>query len=78
MPVAVLRDQRGPCDRDGEGYFPAPVESVLGNPDVALKIADTRSSATDTIVKMGPTAEDIAGLDDRYYLDFPGNPRRPA
>jgi hypothetical protein len=77
-PVAVLRDQSGPCDRSGEGYFPAPVESVLGNPDVALKIADTSSSATDTIVKMGPTAEDIANLDDQYYLDFPGNPRRPG
>jgi hypothetical protein len=77
-PVAVLRDQTGSCDRNGEGYFPAPVESVLGNPDVALKIADTSSSATDTIVKMGPTAEDIANLDDQYYLDFPGNPRRPG
>jgi hypothetical protein len=77
-PVAVLRDQTGPCDRNGEGYFPAPVESVLGNPDVALKIADSSSSATDTIVKMGPTAEDIANLGDRYYLDFPGNPRRPG
>jgi hypothetical protein len=78
VPLAVLRDQTAPCDRDGEGYFPAPVESVLGNPDVALKIADSPSSATDTIVKMAPTARDIANLDDRYYLDFPGNPRRPG
>jgi hypothetical protein len=78
VPLAVLRDQSNPCDRDGEGYFPAPVESVLGNPDVALKIADSPSSATDTIVKMAPTAQDIANLDDRYYLDFPGNPRRPG
>ena len=77
-PLAVLRDQTAPCDRDGEGYFPAPVESVLGNPEVALKIADTASSATDTIVKMAPTAQDIANLDDQYYLDFPGNPRRPG
>ncbi len=77
-PLSVLRDQTAPCDRNGEGYFPAPVESVLGNPDVALKIADGDSSATDTIVKMAPTAQDIANLDDRYYLDFPGNPRRPG
>ena len=77
-PLAVLRDQSAPCDRNGEGYFPAPVESVLGNPDVALKIADGTSSATDTIVKMAPTAQDIANLDDQYYLDFPGNPRRPG
>lgn len=78
VPVLVLRDQTAPCDRNGEGYFPAPVESVLGNPDVALKIADTDSSRTDTIITMGPTAQDIAGLDDRHYLDFPGNPRRPG
>lgn len=78
VPRLVLRDQSAPCDRNGEGYFPAPVESVLGNPDVALKIADSDSSATDTIVKMGPAAQDIANLDSRYYLDFPGNPRRPG
>lgn len=78
VPIAVLRDQTAPCDRSGEGYFPAPVESVLGNPEVALKIADTDSSATDTVIKWGPTAEDIANLDDQYYLDFPGNPRRPG
>jgi len=78
VPLAVLRDQSRPCDRNGEGYFPAPVESVLGNPDVALKIADSDSSATDTIVKMAPTAQDIANLDDTHYLDFPGNPRRPG
>ncbi len=77
-PLAVLRDQTAPCDRNGEGYFPAPVESVLGNPEVALKFEDSGSSATDTIVKMGPTAQDIANLDDQYYLDFPGNPRRPG
>ncbi len=77
-PVSVLRDQTENCDRNGEGYFPAPVESVLGNPEVALKIADSPSSATDTIVKMGPSAQDIADLDDQYYLDFPGNPRRPG
>lgn len=77
-PIAVLRDQIANCDRNGEGYFPAPVESVLGNPEVALKLADSPSSATDTVIKMGPTAQDIANLDDQYYLDFPGNPRRPG
>ncbi len=77
-PLAVLRDQSAPCDRSGEGYFPVSVESVLGNPDIALKIADGDSSATDTIIKMAPTAQDIANLDDQYYLDFPGNPRRPG
>lgn len=77
-PVTYLRQQEHPCDRDGEGYFPAPVEAVLGNPDVALKVADTDSSHTDTIITMGPTAQDLAGLDETHYLDFPGNPRRPG
>jgi hypothetical protein len=26
---------------------------------------------------MGPTAQDLAGLGSAYYLDFPGDPRRP-
>lgn len=77
-PVAYLRAQSKNCDRDGEAYFPAPVEVVLGNPEVALKRADGESSSHDTIVTMGPTAEDLAGLGREYYLDFPGNPRRPG
>jgi hypothetical protein len=39
-PIAYLREQSGSCDRDGEAYFPAPVETVLGNPEVALKPAE--------------------------------------
>lgn len=77
-PVAYLRAQKERCDRDGEGYLPAPVEVVLGNPQVALKQADGTSSAQDTIIKMGPTAQDLVGLGEDFYLDFPGNPRRPG
>ena len=25
---------------------------------------------------MGPTSQDLVGLGEDYYLDFPGNPRR--
>jgi hypothetical protein len=73
-PIAELRQQEEACDRDGEGYFPAPVEVVLGNPEVALKQATGEDSKSDTVVKMGPTAQDLAGKDDTYYLDFPGDP----
>ena len=44
-PIAELRQQEENCDRDGEGYFPAPVEVVLGNPEVALKQATGDDSA---------------------------------
>jgi hypothetical protein len=74
-PIAMLRSQKHACDRDGEGYFPAPVEIVLGNPDVALM---QRVEGKDVLVKMGPTAQDLAGKDETYYLDFPGSPRRPG
>lgn len=74
-PIAALREQDESCDRDGEGYVPAPVELVLGNPDVALK---QDLDGSDAVVMQGPTAQDLAGLDETYYLDFPGDPNRPG
>lgn len=76
-PIAELRRQTRACDRKGEGYYPAPVETVLGNPEVALKQATGKDSSSDTVIKMAPTAADLAGKDDSYYLDFPGHPNRP-
>lgn len=75
-PIAYLRTQSRPCDRAGEGYFPAPVDTVLGNPEVALRRDDGGRAADDPVITMGPTAQDLAGLGSEYYLDFPGNPRR--
>jgi hypothetical protein len=76
-PVALLKTQRRACDRDGEGYFPAPMETILGNPEIAL-MKHGEDGAPASLVMMGATAQDLAGLDDSYYLDFPGNPRRPG
>src|SRR5215213_9214104 len=73
-PIAQLRQQEESCDGDGEAYFPAPVEVVLGNPDVALKRATGDEAADDEVVMTAPTAQDLAGKDDTYYLDFPGDP----
>ncbi len=73
-PIAELRQQEAACDRKGEGYFPAPIELVLGNPEIALKQATGEDSDDDTVVMMGPTAQDLVGKDDTYYLDFPGKP----
>jgi hypothetical protein len=77
-PIAELRQQMRACDRDGEGYYPAPVETVLSNSEIALKQATGKNSRSDTILMMGPTAKDLAGKDISYYLDFPGNPNHPG
>jgi hypothetical protein len=77
-PVVYLRQQKYFCDRTGEGFFPAPIDAILDNPSVALRVADSDHSRTDTIVIMGPSAQDLAGLDNTHYLDFLGNPRRPG
>jgi hypothetical protein len=74
-PIAELREQEAPCDRKGEGYFPAPIELVLGNPEIVLKQATGEDSAADAVVMTGPTAQDLVGKDDTYYLDFPGDPQ---
>lgn len=76
-PIAALREQEEACDRSGEAYFPAPVELLLGNPEVTLK-RDIEGSSTDEIVMQGPTAQDLAGLDTSYYLDLPGDPNNPG
>jgi hypothetical protein len=76
-PVAQLRVQSANCDRDGEGYFPAPVDTVLGNPEITLK-QHGEDGGADTVVTTAPTAQDLAGKDDSYYLDIPGNPRHPG
>ncbi len=70
-PIVYLKRQEEACDTRGEAFYPAPVEIVLGNPDVALKDADGN------VVAEGPTAADLYNKGEGYYLDFPGNPRRP-
>jgi hypothetical protein len=74
-PIAMLKRQAHACDRNGEAYLPAPVEVVFDDPQVALiRVA---GGSRRQLIKMAPTASDLAGEDDTYYLDFPGNSRRP-
>ena len=78
-PIVFLRQQEEACDRRGAVIFPAPVDFVLDNPEVALKQAiPDGNSSTDPVIKTAPSAQDLAGLGDDFYLDFPGNPRRPG
>jgi len=77
-PIVYLKRQRFTCDTSGEPYVPMPVEAVLGDPQVLLRLDSGADDASlDPIVKTSPSMEDIAFLGDGYYLDFPGNPLEP-
>jgi hypothetical protein len=77
-PILMLRaqDPKDLCDTTVEQYSPpTQVEVVLGNPKVTLiHYVD----GNEVVVKSAPTAADIAGLDDDYYLDLPRDTLRPG
>jgi hypothetical protein len=73
-PHLMLREQTKDdnCDTTEEQYGPpTTVDTVLANPSVKLV---HYVGGRDVAVKKGPTAADVAGLGDDYYLDLPGNP----
>lgn len=70
-PVVVVRAHPTQCG-DGEPYLPVPVDVVLGRPDVALRGPDGQ------VITTAPTAADLFGLGDGYYLDLPGAPLTPG
>jgi hypothetical protein len=71
-PIAMLREQqKPPCETSAEQYRPTSVETVLGNPSVALTRDDLKTGRLEE-VEQAPTAADIAGLPDGYYLDLEG------
>lgn len=72
-PITMLREQQDPpCETSAEQYEPTAVSTVLGNPSVTLKRVE--EGAEEELVKRAPTAADIAGLDDAYHLELPGDP----
>jgi hypothetical protein len=71
----VLRNQTEPCDKKGQVYFPAPVEILLGNPNITLR--QNSESGTVDVMK-GATARDLFALDESHFLDYPGNPTKPG
>jgi hypothetical protein len=69
----MLREQRDPpCDTAEEQYQPTSVDTVLGNTSVTLTRYVPGKGLED--VKEAPTARDIAGLGDDYYLNLRGHP----
>ena len=69
-PIVVVRQHSNPCG-DGEPYLPVPVTAVLGRPDVSLKGPDGQ------VITTAPSAADLAGKGEGYYLDYPGEPLAP-
>jgi hypothetical protein len=70
VPITMLRKQTDVCDTSQEQYQPTSVGTVLGNPDVTLTHYVQGKGLED--VMRAPTAAEIAGLPDGYYLDLPG------
>lgn len=82
-PVAVLAHKYAPVLRlkevpdscgIGEPYVPIDVNLLMDNPEVALRGPWDPTS----IVKVGPTAHDLAQGLFGYHLDFPGNALQPG
>jgi hypothetical protein len=71
VPITMLREQQDPpCNTSEEQYQPTSVDTMLGNPTVTLtrELPDGKLEE----VKKAPTAAEIAGLRDGYYLDLEG------
>jgi hypothetical protein len=71
-PVVRLVEQPEECG-PGEPYRPMDVDRLFGDSTVALR----GPWNTTDLVKIGPTAKDLAGLYE-YHLDFPGSALDPG
>jgi hypothetical protein len=71
VPIAEIREETDPpCDTSQEQYQPTSVETVLGNPTVLLQ-HDAEGGKL-TTVRHAPTAQQIAGLGEGWYLNLEG------
>ena len=72
-PVIRLVEQKEECGH-GEPYRPMDVGALFGQPTVALRGPWNGSD----LVKIRPTAQDLAGGLYEYHLDFPGDALDPG
>jgi hypothetical protein len=56
----------------GERYLPIPVDTIFGRPDVVLR------DASGAVLKVAPTAADLAGGPPDRWIDLPGNALTPG
>lgn len=73
-PIMMLKAQDAPCDDDGEPYGPTAVDIVLDNPEVLLR----QVGNGDPVVRAAPSASDLFGLGEGFFLDFPGTSLAPG
>ena len=73
-PIIMLKEQEEQCAPEGEPYAPASVEIVLDNPQIALR----QMSEGNPTVMRGPSAGDLLGLGEGFFLDFPGSSLQPG
>jgi hypothetical protein len=72
-PVVRLVEQQEPCGY-GEPYLPMDVDLLFGESTVALR----GPWAADDLIRVGPTAADLAQGLYEYHLDFPGDALDPG
>ena len=72
-PVVRLVAQEEACGY-GEAYLPADVDVLLGEPTVALR----GPWGPDDLIRVAPTAADLAQGLYEHHLDFPGNALDPG
>jgi hypothetical protein len=77
-PITMLRTQSSDCDKEGEGYFPSPVDFIFDNPDIVLKAVTEGDPTEDVVISAGLTPQELATAGPNTYVDFPGNPRDPG
>ena len=76
-PIVMMRSQKdGLCNTSEEQYAPpTTVNVVLGNPHVQLL---ERVDGHTIQRARAPTAADLAGKGENFYLNLPGNPLNPG
>ncbi len=73
-PIMMLKAQDEACDPDGEPYAPQAVDIVLDNPDVLLRQLGNQNP----VIARAPTAADLYGRSEGFFLDFPGSSFDPG
>jgi hypothetical protein len=74
-PIVYLRNQREACDKRGSPYAPAPVEFLFDVDDIVLKKHED-GRTTEEARAFG--AAELFDKGDEYFIDLPGNPKRPG
>ncbi len=72
-PILYIGEQKELC-RDGESFDPGPVSLVLDQKGVSLR----EIGGGHAVIVESPGASDIFDRGEGYFLDWPGNPRRPG